>query len=166
MDKFTAVNSHKCASTIPSTQNILFYKSLMIHFSNKCLPISQRSSLTNFMQKLSNITLFNVIFPSAVYVLQHCGTEYAARCGFSVLPFMKPLANFVWNKLKHAWWAYKLVTVATLNKVLSGSEVSLRVTNERRMHHASCWSLLNLFLPKLSHLEVSLKFDYCWGVSL
>jgi hypothetical protein len=54
-----------------STQNILFYKSLMIHFSNKCLPISQRSSLTDFMQKIRNITLCNLIHRTAVCVLQN-----------------------------------------------------------------------------------------------
>jgi len=58
-----------------STQNILFYKSLMIHFFNKCLPISQRCSLTDLMQKLRNITLFNLIHRTAVCVLQNTAEQ-------------------------------------------------------------------------------------------
>lgn len=58
-----------------STQNTVFYKSLMIHFYNKCLPISQRSSLTDFMQKLRNITLFNIIYRTAVCVLQNTAEQ-------------------------------------------------------------------------------------------
>jgi isochorismate hydrolase len=62
-----------------STQNILVYKSLMIHFSNKCLPISQRNSLTDFKQKHHNITLFNLIHRTAAVCLSVCVLQNTAE---------------------------------------------------------------------------------------